>query len=172
MCSFENADSLASPVSNQGMTVPLLSTSSSLTLVNPSSLAHEALFVNITQGGTRCDGPRFGYHLPRASCEEVWGKIPTDSEVFTFGARNKGYFERPLPYRYLSSDGLCAVDIIHMYAVVHDTASNHDISVATKAVLDQCVFVETEGPRPRIPVGGMIKNVGRYIVLSPQRLKA
>ena len=186
--------SLASPFSNQVMNVPLSSTSSSLTLVNPSSVDDEALSVNTTQGGIRCDGQRFGYHLPKASCEEVWRKIPTDSEVFTFGARHKGDFERPLPYRYLSSkfnvsasasrvlsfadfaspgDGLCAVDVNHMNSVVQDTASNIDISVATKALLEKCVFVETRGPRPRVPVGGIISNVGWYIVLSsPQRLKA
>ena len=95
--------SLALPFSNQVMTVPLSSTSSSLTLVNPSSVAEEALFVNTTQGDTKCDGPKYGYHLPKASCEEVWRKMPTDSEIFTFGARGRGHFERPLPYRYLSS---------------------------------------------------------------------
>ena len=84
--------------------------------------------------------------------------------------RHEYYFSLTLR---VQGDGLCAVDVIHMYSVVHDTASNHDISVATKAVMDQCVFVETRGPRPRTPFGGLIKNVGWYIFLSsPQRLKA
>ena len=95
--------SLAPPSPNQVITVPLSSTSSSLTLVNSSSVADDALLVNTTQGYTKCDGPKYGFHLPKASCEEVWRKMPTDSEVFTFGARSKGHFERPLPYRYLSS---------------------------------------------------------------------
>ena len=95
--------SLASPSPNRVITVPLSSTSSSLKLVNSSSVADDALLVNSTQGYARCDGPRYGFHLPETSCEEVWRKMPTDPEVFTFGARSIGHFERPLPYRYLSS---------------------------------------------------------------------
>ena len=60
-----------------------------------------------------------------------------------------------------------------MHSVVHDTASNHDISVAAKVVLDQCVFAETRRQKLRISVGGLIGNVGWSIVLSsPQKLKA
>lgn len=58
-----------------------------------------------------CSASRCGWNLNKTSCEDVWMKIPTDSETFTFGARTQGTFERPLPLRYLSgkSDGLVSV---------------------------------------------------------------
>lgn len=116
--------------------------------------------------------------------------MPTDSQLVTFGARSKGFFERPLPYRYLSGkfsatrivvqyssaadisnldDGLCAVDISHMNEAIHDTATNHEISVAAKSVLDKCVFRDGTKAAGHIAIGGYLAHVGQCIFLcSPK----
>ncbi len=78
-----------------------LSTSSALRLLNLSSTSNDVNLINATEF-VRCDGKKFGYYLNQMSCEEAWGKIPTDSQILHWGARSKGFFERPLPYRYLS----------------------------------------------------------------------
>ena len=94
--------SLAPPSLMQAITIPTSSTSSSLRLLNLSSVADNVPFVNTTRDRVECISA-YGYNMPRPSCEDVWENMPTDSEVLTFGARGQGHFERPLPYRYLSS---------------------------------------------------------------------
>ena len=82
----------------------LSSASSSLAILHLSSVADDASLINSPgMVGVICDGSRWGYNLAKASCEDVWRKLPTDSEIFAWGERSEGYFERPLPYRYLSS---------------------------------------------------------------------
>ena len=78
-----------------------LSTSSALRLVNLSSTHNDVDLINATEF-VKCDGKYFGYHLNPTSCEEVWREMPTDSQILHWGARSQGFFERPLPYRYLS----------------------------------------------------------------------
>ena len=92
------AHSLGPPSPNPAMTVPLSLTSSSLALLNMSSAANDASLIDATRHNVACYDSR----LNKASCEDAWSKIPTDSHVFVFGARNRGRFERPLPYRYIS----------------------------------------------------------------------
>ena len=81
---------------NPVLNTPLSSPSSSLIRLNLSSAD------NATNVDAICSGRRCGWNLNKTSCEDVWMKIPTDSESFTFGARSQGAFERSLPLRYLS----------------------------------------------------------------------
>ena len=62
-------------------------------------------------------------------------------------------------------DGLCAIDVTQRVNHDHDTASNHDISVAAKSILDQCVFREIRRGGP-IPIGGAFRYLGSWIILS------
>ena len=96
---------------NRVLNTPLSSPSLSLIRLNLSSADDWTQSVNAANANAICDGSRCGWNLNQTSCENVWGKIPTDSESFTFGARSRGTFERPLPLRYLSgkSDGLVSV---------------------------------------------------------------
>ena len=96
------AHSLAPPSPNPAMNVPLSLTSSSLALLNLSDAAKDTSLIDAISHNVECSGSRFGSKLNKTSCEEAWSKIPTDSQVFVFGARTRGHFERPLPYRYIS----------------------------------------------------------------------
>ena len=46
-----------------------------------------------------------------------------------------------------------------MPETVHDSASNHDISVAAKFVLDNCVLIEIK-KGGSVPIGGVVRRVG------------
>lgn len=65
---------------------------------------------------------------------------------------------------FQSDDGLCAIDVNHMQYIVHDTATNHDISAAAKSVLDKCVFRDGAKTVGNIPIGGSLGYVGQYSV--------
>ena len=174
---------LAPAALNPVINLPASSNPSTLQLLNLSNTANDADLVNATSGVIRCLGKDFGYNLNKASCDEVWKKIPTDSGILSFGARRAGTFERPLPYRYLSGkispvylssitpftansshadDGLCAIDVDIMQNFDSDTATNHDISTAAKSVLDKCVFRDVTRTRVHESVGGIQNGVGPY----------
>ena len=157
-----------------------LGPSSDLQLSNPSSsfnISNQSLpsitFSNTTNGGLsasdipRCN-VRYGYDLNRQSCLDAWRSIPTDDTAWhTFGRRLRGDFEFPAPYRFLSADGLCAIDVSVSPGGDHDTAQWTEISTKAKSVLDACVM---ENPGTRQTTGGAISHVGKngnlYIKLS------
>lgn len=74
----------------------------SINLLNLSLTPSAIQPSNLTVDDIKCDGQKWGYNLIKASCAKAWEQMPTDSEVLTYGARGQGFFERPLPYRYLS----------------------------------------------------------------------
>ena len=56
-------------------------------------------------------------------------------------------------------DGLCAIDVYQTPETVHDSASNRDISIAAKFVLDTCVLIEVK-KGGSVPMGGVVRGVG------------
>ena len=68
----------------------------------PLHLDNNAQLLNNTIGKPRCDGTLYGYDLNIDSCLNAWAKIPIDDDFVTYGARNHGHFEAPLPVRHLS----------------------------------------------------------------------
>lgn len=141
--------------------IPVPSNPPTLQFLNLSKIANYADLVNATSGEVNCVGQRYGYNLNKTSCDEVWKRIPTDSRILSFGARTVGTFERPLPYRYLSDDGLCAIDVDIMNSFGSDTATNHDISTAAKSILDKCVFRDVTKTVYE-SIGGVYPGVGRH----------
>lgn len=109
----------------------------------------------------RCVGGRFGYELNLQSCIEAWRSISADDQTrFTFGARTMGHFEVPLPYRVLSPDGLCAIDIKEHQGAKWDSATWAEISVKASEVVDYCVRLHSQ------KLGGSIGGVGAKGALS------
>lgn len=83
--------------------IDLPSPNPSIELFNLSRTPAKIPTINLTTNyDIKCDGKQFGYDLIKASCAKAWEQIPTDPRIYTYGARTKGFFERPLPYRYLS----------------------------------------------------------------------
>ncbi|KAL8790672.1 MAG: hypothetical protein Q9213_000520 [Squamulea squamosa] len=72
----------------------------------------------------------------------------------SFGRRGSGiYHEAPLPFRYLSHDGRCAIDIAAARGIDSDVVSPLDLRNAALAIINICVAT-------RPSEGGLITGLG------------
>lgn len=108
---------------------------------------------NVTLGEQSCRS-HYGTELTLTSCTNAWKKIPRDSELYTYGLRADfaagAHLDVGLPVRYLSDDGLCAIDIRAKHVseaqfATGDSARNIEVSEAAKVVLDLCVRIRHQG---------------------------
>ena len=112
-------------------------------------------------GYVECYGSRFGIDLSKQSCVDALGSLPVDITLRTFGQRDKGPFDILLPRRYLSADGLCAIDISN--AKRHpfgDSATSAEIQAGAHRLVNQCVLRGSRKMGYR-PVGGSIRDLGK-----------
>ncbi|KAL8803381.1 MAG: hypothetical protein Q9200_006232 [Gallowayella weberi] len=102
----------------------------------------------------RCDGASFGRKLNHESCLDTVRAMSGYEGTRHFGMRGSGeYYEAPLPFRYLSRDGRCAVDIATARGVKSDIISPLDLKNAALSIVQICV-----GTAPS--EGGMITGLG------------
>jgi len=94
-----------------------------------------------------------------ASCLNVLASIPSDDIVRTYGPRTLVTYEVPLPHRWLSDDGLCAIDVDRSKSGFEDRASGADIYDAAKLLVDRCVINRSYTTSA---IGGILNQVGRY----------
>ena len=114
----------------------LAKNNSSLTLIGkPFNVTNPHLAAPRIQ----CDASTYGRGLNIASCQEVWELLPTSTTRRIFGQRTEGSFDVPLPFRVLSHDGLCAVDITKKRDVISDISTADELSRAALLVLGVCV---------------------------------
>ena len=87
-----------------------------------------------------CNGRLYGRNFNLASCLQVWHLMSSDTTLRTFGVRGSGEdYEAPLPFRYLSVDGLCAIDLSHASGVVRETVAPSDLKDAAELLIQICV---------------------------------
>ncbi|KAI4280941.1 MAG: hypothetical protein L6R35_005793, partial [Caloplaca aegaea] len=105
-----------------------------------------------------CNGMIYGAELSQASCVQAWQKMPRTNINRRYGnSRVHGPNLVQLPLRYLSDDGLCAVDVnLKRNAVgsVGDVTTELTLATMAKEVLDQCVAASR--------VGGQRVNFSTY----------
>lgn len=108
-------------------------------------------FSNVTSEKLSCRS-NWGIELNWSSCNNAWEQIPRDSELHFYGLRADiaagAHLDMGLPIRYLSEDGLCAIDIRAQRGarlVTGDSATNIEVSEAAKTVLDDCVQERGKG---------------------------
>ena len=101
-----------------------------------------------------CDWQRYGRRLKESSCRNAWDKIGTSGTSHTLFARPRGagqYAEIPiwsrLPIRYLSDDGVCAIDLRIKSGGRQDTTSSQAVSTAVDLLLRKCVEQDGWGGR-------------------------
>ena len=108
---------------------------------------------NVTSRESSCRSS-YGTELNLDSCKSAWEKIPLDNEPCIYGMRPDiaagAHFDVGLPFRFLSEDGLCAIDIratreSETLLALGDPAKNIEVSEAAKLVLDQCVSIRHQG---------------------------
>ena len=71
----------------------------------------------------------------------------------TYGQRGSGNWRAKLPFRYVSSDGLCAIDISHSARASHDQMRPGDLKDIVRVLIDVCV-------RGTPNQGGIASNIG------------
>ena len=111
-------------------------------------------FLNVSSGEPYYCRSNYGVGVLSASCMNAWQQIPRDSEPRLYGLRADfaagAHVDVGLPLRYLSDDGLCAIDIRSKYdndpeLKMADLAKNIEVSQAAKVVLDRCVREQRMG---------------------------
>ncbi|KAL8826311.1 MAG: hypothetical protein Q9191_003882 [Dirinaria sp. TL-2023a] len=119
----------------------------------------------LTTGQISCSGRLYGRNFRLASCLQIYELMSADRGVRTFGQRGTGAYEAPLPFRYLSADGLCAIDISHAAGVVSDSVAPGDLREAARVLINICVQGKPSegGLMTRLGVnGGLALRVVRY----------
>ena len=103
---------------------------------------------------TRTGAPSFG--MSEASCTNAWQKIDRSTTTHVFRPR------RPLhedgfvtPIRYLSDDGICAIDV-QLDSGREDSSSTFEISWYAKMILDACVT--------KLGKGGSIRGFSKWVI--------
>ena len=109
---------------------------------------------DLKAGSIKCNERYLGKDLELASCINAWTKIPRDNIAYSYGLRTDiaagARFDIGLPVRYLSDNGVCAIDIRPRYGAEADlnkgdSAENIEISAAARAVIERCVATRPQG---------------------------
>ena len=125
-----------------------------LSLPPPTSLLQNSTafyspYANFTASNNlRCDSRWYGEDLSVVSCENAWKKISQSTASQVYRTRSNSAFapvkppEIAMPVRYLSDDGVCAIDIKGnpTSRKIWDVASDRRISETAKLVLNECVI--------------------------------
>lgn len=108
----------------------------------------------------KCGGEPFDLTPDIASCTQALEKMPRSDQRRTYGARSaRAKYKVALPLRYLSDDGLCAIDvnqITNLVGKVGDITSDLTIAASAGALLTRCVAQNK--------VGGTVFGFSKYLI--------
>ncbi|KAG7008895.1 hypothetical protein G7Y79_00004g014790 [Physcia stellaris] len=114
---------------SDGSTLPL----------NESSIPFLSNNLTVAPGVVDCNSGRYGTDLSRSSCIDALQSLPSGTTLRTFGERGRGAFREPLPRRYLSADGKCAIDISNTRNRAYDdSATDKQMKDAAQRVVERC----------------------------------
>ena len=101
---------------------------------------------NLTANRPTCTAS-FGDDLSEESCRNAWDKIDRFStKVQRFVPRQHAAIDDvPMPFRYLSDDGTCAIDIRFRRPSKGDFNTGVEISADAKRIIHQCVLPHKKG---------------------------
>ncbi|KAL8650496.1 MAG: hypothetical protein Q9210_003790 [Variospora velana] len=144
------------PSESHNISWPLNSSSPKL---DPSSEANPLNASALSKPLLSCSGAKFGRNLRLASCVQVYMAMSSYTVPRTFGERFTGEWDAPLPFRYLSHDGLCAIDLSHAAGVDGDTVAPVDLKEAARLIIQVCIAVSPNE-------GGLVTGLGVNKALS------
>ena len=104
--------SSASPVShpllpaNLTSSLGLLQNAQNIPANLTSSLGLLQTAHNLSEQRTTCDGGTYKWNLIKDECLDALATIPTDTDMLSFGDRDHGEFDIPLPYRWISRESI------------------------------------------------------------------
>ena len=131
----------------------LLTSTFALSLLPPITISPDAnnlfkplssAFRNLTAGGTVCMS-RLGTGLSEVSCQNAWLKIDRHSSLPESFRQRPTSSNTPLPFRYLSDDGICAIDIVSSDGTSGDVSTGMEIAQQVNLLIDHCVRKKHKG---------------------------
>lgn len=109
-----------------------------------------------------CDAMMFGHSLHKQDCLEAIASVPpviSPAHVaLSFGDRDARHFDIGLPRRYLSNNGLCAIQPRLVRGAKEARLTPIDADRAAIGVVDQCVDRE-------VSTGGIAGDIGKLRML-------
>ena len=105
----------------------------------------------------QCQGSRFGTGLKYGSCNDAVEtfRYGDDNLPIRIGQRGTGIYAMNLPWRWISSDGLCTFDIIKRYDVISEETTGVEIARSARSLINKCVLAQGG-------IGGVISGIGMY----------
>lgn len=105
--------------------------------------------------GYQCHGA-YGHRLSKISCLNAWEKIGFSKEMRLFSPRASTHpTATPMPVRYLSDDGVCAIDL-NLRLATSVVTSEESISEQARSIMEQCVVAQR--------VGGSFHNASKTLI--------
>ena len=122
-----------------------------ITTLNASSAVSEAS-LSATDQPEICS-KSFGFNFQKDSCQKAWQKIERSSQPQVLRRREGALTnDTPVPIRYLSDDGTCAVDVdIFPPGIAETTSDGLTISNLAGGILVKCVYQLGEGGTVYLP---------------------
>ena len=108
---------------------------------------------SLTAGQVSCNGQVYGRNFNLGSCIQVYHAMSSSTMPATFGERGTGTYDVNLPFRYLSRDGLCAIDISHRRDLNFETISPIELKEAAAIMIQICVSGQPS-------IGGITTGLG------------
>ncbi|KAL8986746.1 MAG: hypothetical protein Q9177_003986 [Variospora cf. flavescens] len=139
---------------------------SSSPILDPSSEANPLNVPALSNALLSCSGKDYGRNLRLASCVQVYRAMSSYTVPRSFGERFTGEWDAPLPFRYLSHDGLCAIDLSHAAGVNGDIVAPVDLKEAASLIIRICIAVS---PNQGGLVTGLGVNNGLSLRIVPYR---
>lgn len=139
---------------------------SSSPILDPSSEANPLNAPALSKPLLSCSGVDYGRNLRLASCVQVYMTMSSYTVPRSFGERFTGEWDAPLPFRYLSHDGLCAIDLSHAAGVNGDIVAPFDLKEAASLIIRVCIAVS---PNQGGLVTGLGVNNGLSLRIVPYR---
>lgn len=143
----------AQSLENQNLTAPF-DDSSNVVLLNTTALSLNAS--NLNEGRPRCSGRMFGTAPNIASCRRAINKITPEQGERTWGMRDDSHsgpeYAVNLPWRWLSQDGLCSVQVYLVAPATVGHVSPAEVKRGAEAVFETCVVGHS--------LGGLASDLG------------
>lgn len=92
-----------------------------------------------------CNGQTYGFNVPLRSCMDAYRQIPDDATDLTFAPRHTVSCDIALPFRWISSDGRCIIDVLIKDSSPSANVSYSELRTAANLLSFHCVNRRSQG---------------------------
>ncbi|KAI4172995.1 MAG: hypothetical protein LQ348_006658 [Seirophora lacunosa] len=126
------------------------------TLTNTPAPLIDIPFPSSNDVQVQCGGRQFGTGLQYRSCLDAFSSFPFggSDDPMDVGRRETGMYDQNLPWKWVSSDGRCVLDIVMKGPAAYETTTGREIARAAWKLINECV-------RDQQGQGGVVQGIGR-----------